>query len=77
MPVIMVTAKAAEKERVKGFALGADDYVVKPFSPRELLFRVKAVLKRSERKDLGGSEPLSFTGDTLVVDRKGHKVWLL
>jgi two-component system OmpR family response regulator len=76
MPVIMVTAKASEEERVAGFALGADDYVVKPFSPRELLFRVKAVLKRSERKELGGSEPLSFNGGTLIIDGGSYKVRL-
>ena len=45
VPVIMLTAKSSEEERVAGFALGADDYVVKPFSPRELIFRVMAVLK--------------------------------
>jgi DNA-binding response OmpR family regulator len=76
VPIIMVTAKASEEERVAGFALGADDYVVKPFSPRELLFRVKAVLKRSEKKELGGSEPLSFNGGTLIVDGSGYKVSL-
>jgi DNA-binding response OmpR family regulator len=43
-PIIMLTSKFSEEERVAGFALGADDYVVKPFSPRELVFRVKAVL---------------------------------
>ena len=76
VPVIMLTAKASEEERVAGFALGADDYVVKPFSPRELLFRVKAVLRRSERKDLGGLEPLSFNGGTLVIDGGSYKVKL-
>lgn len=48
-PVIMLTSKASEEERLAGFALGADDYVVKPFSPRELVFRVKALLKRAQR----------------------------
>ena len=72
----MLTAKASEEERVAGFALGADDYVVKPFSPRELLFRVKAVLRRSERKILGGLEPLSFNGGTLVIDGGSYKVKL-
>ena len=73
-PVIMLTAKASEEERVAGFALGADDYVVKPFSPRELVFRVKAVLKRSEGKELGGSEPLSFNGGSLLIDGGSYKV---
>jgi DNA-binding response OmpR family regulator len=73
-PVIMLTAKASEEERVAGFALGADDYVVKPFSPRELVFRVKAVLKRSEKADSGYATPLSFNGGDLVVDGGTYKV---
>jgi len=51
-PIIMLTAKASEEERVAGFALGADDYVVKPFSPRELVYRIKAVLRRQQKGDL-------------------------
>ncbi len=74
MPVIMLTAKASEEERVAGFALGADDYVVKPFSPRELVSRVKAVLKRSEKRDLAGAESLSFNGGSLVIDGRDYKV---
>jgi DNA-binding response OmpR family regulator len=50
IPVIMVTAKGSEPDRVVGLELGADDYVVKPFSPRELVARVKAVLRRAESK---------------------------
>lgn len=74
VPIIMLTAKASEEERVAGFALGADDYVVKPFSPRELVFRVKAVLKRSRRRDLAGAEPLSFNKGTLLIDGSSYKV---
>ena len=48
VPVIMLTAKGEEDDRVKGLELGADDYVTKPFSPRELVSRVKAVLRRVE-----------------------------
>ena len=70
-PVIMVTAKSSEEERVAGFALGADDYVVKPFSPRELVYRVKAMLKRAQKKDLGDAAPLSFNAGALTVD--GHR----
>jgi two-component system OmpR family response regulator len=76
IPVIMLTAKASEEERVAGFALGADDYVVKPFSPRELVFRVKAVLKRSEKKEPSGSERLSFNKGALVVDGHSYDVKL-
>src|SRR4051812_22141771 len=47
MPIIMLTAKAAESDRVVGLEIGADDYVTKPFSPRELVARVKAVLRRA------------------------------
>ncbi len=73
-PIIMLTAKASEEERVAGFALRADDYVVKPFSPRELVFRVKAVLKRFERRDMAGTEALSFNGASLVIDGRDYKV---
>jgi len=48
VPIIMLTAKASEEDRVNGLRLGADDYLVKPFSPRELVARVKAILRRSE-----------------------------
>jgi DNA-binding response OmpR family regulator len=67
-PVIMLTAKSSEEERVAGFALGADDYVVKPFSPRELLFRVRAILKRAQKTDLGDTKPMSFNNKLLVID---------
>lgn len=73
-PIIMLTAKASEEERVAGFALGADDYVVKPFSPRELVFRVKAVLKRSEKAEGGQATPLSFNNGQLIVDGGSYKV---
>jgi DNA-binding response OmpR family regulator len=73
-PIIMLTAKASEEERVAGFTLGADDYVVKPFSPRELVFRVKAVLKRFEKGDLGGSQPMSFNGASLLIDGQNYTV---
>lgn len=74
IPVIMVTSKYSEEERVAGFALGADDYVVKPFSPRELVYRVKAVLKRLEKPDLKGGGPLSFEGGSLVIDGERYEV---
>lgn len=70
VPIIMLTAKSSEEERIAGFALGADDYVVKPFSPRELVFRVKSLLKRSQKGDLVGTEPMSFNKGSLLVD--GH-----
>ncbi|HEB01657.1 MAG TPA: response regulator transcription factor [Nitrospirae bacterium] len=74
IPVIMVTSKYSEEERVAGFALGADDYVVKPFSPRELVYRVKAVLKRVEKADMRGTKPLSFNDGGLVIDGQSYEV---
>ncbi|WP_053364800.1 response regulator transcription factor [Bacillus sp. FJAT-27245] len=61
MPIIMLTAKVSEKERIKGFKLGADDYVVKPFSPGELMVRIEAVLRRTASR----CGKLSFTGFTI------------
>ncbi|WP_121614300.1 response regulator transcription factor [Mesobacillus foraminis] len=61
MPIIMLTAKAAEKDRIQGFKLGADDYVVKPFSPAELMARIEAVLRRTASR----CGKLSFTGFTI------------
>jgi two-component system, OmpR family, phosphate regulon response regulator PhoB len=73
VPVIMLTAKGEEVDRVVGFELGADDYVVKPFSVRELLLRVKAILRRS--KGEGGPPPkIDFGG--LRIDREAHRVWV-
>jgi len=71
VPVIILTSKSSEEDRVVGFALGADDYVVKPFSPRELVSRVKAVLKRAHRDDLSAAEAVSFERGGLVLD--GHR----
>lgn len=73
IPVIMLTARGEEVDRVVGLELGADDYVVKPFSPRELVLRVRAVLKRN-----APSEPTAKTTslkmDGLVVDMDAYKV---
>ena len=73
-PIIMLTSKSLEEERITGFALGADDYVVKPFSPRELVYRVKAVLKRAQKQDIGESQSLSFDRGTLTVDGQTYRV---
>ncbi|WP_077211245.1 response regulator [Bacillus dakarensis] len=61
VPIIMLTAKVSEKDRIKGFKLGADDYVVKPFSPAELMVRIEAVLRRTASR----CGKLSFTGLTI------------
>lgn len=73
IPVIMLTAKSAEEERIAGFALGADDYVVKPASPRELVYRLKAVLKRYDRAT-AAAQPLSFSNGALTLDSRRHEV---
>jgi DNA-binding response OmpR family regulator len=73
VPVIMLTARRQETDRIYGLELGADDYVTKPFSPAELVSRVKAVLRRSSGSTLnGGERPLSF-GD-LSIDPKSRQV---
>src|SRR5689334_12189337 len=74
VPVIMLTARGEEDDRITGFEVGADDYVSKPFSPRELTARVKAVLRRASAPSIPGvpSEPL-VAGD-LVVDPSAHEV---
>jgi DNA-binding response OmpR family regulator len=64
IPIIMLTAKSEEEDRIKGLGLGADDYVVKPFSPRELVARVKALLRRTK----GTRESISFNRGDLVID---------
>lgn len=71
VPIIMLTAKATEADRVVGLELGADDYITKPFSPRELVARVKAVLRRSGAQ----TEPSPVLGGgDLVIDLHGHEV---
>ncbi len=72
VPIIMLTAKAAEADRVAGLRLGADDYVVKPFSPLELVARVDAVLRRARPGGPGGV--LSFDQGRLVIDPAGREV---
>jgi two-component system OmpR family response regulator len=73
-PIIMLTAKASEEERVAGFALGADDYIVKPFSPRELVYRIKAVLRRQQKGDLDHAAPVSFNQGALIIDGQSYEV---
>jgi two-component system phosphate regulon response regulator PhoB len=74
IPVLMVTARGEEIDRVVGFELGADDYVVKPFSVRELLLRVQAVLRRG-KPELESSESTIEFG-RLRIDRGAYRVWV-
>jgi len=71
VPVIIVSAKGQESDRIQGLELGADDYVVKPFSVRELLLRVKAVLRRS---DLEEGEPAQLSAGDIQLDTTRHQV---
>lgn len=70
-PIVMLTARGDETDRIVGLELGADDYVVKPFSPRELVARVRTVLRRVRRSPAAG-DPLAFDG--LVVDPRTREV---
>ena len=71
IPIIMLTAKAEEVDRIVGLELGADDYITKPFSPRELVLRVKSVIRRSA----GEPEPADHIKvEDIVVDRSRHQV---
>lgn len=75
VPVIMLTAKSEEDDRVRGLELGADDYITKPFSPRELVSRVKAVLRRTEATS-GGMRGLIEVDDRLRIDFDRREVWV-
>ena len=71
IPVLMLTARGEEMDRVVGLSLGADDYVVKPFSPKELMMRVAAIIKRS-----GGEENNRFVFEGLTVDFTARLVFI-
>lgn len=73
VPVVVLTVRAEEVDKVKGLELGADDYVAKPFSHMELLARVKAVLRRSHMPELRGAENLMEAGD-IQIDLAAHQV---
>ncbi len=67
VPILMLTAKAGEDDRIRGLELGADDYVTKPFSPRELVLRAKAILRRAHGDEAGGGRT-SYGGGRLALD---------
>jgi two-component system phosphate regulon response regulator PhoB len=73
LAILMLTAKGEEIDRIVGFELGADDYVVKPFSVRELLLRIDAILRRGKGEQIG-LLPIQF--GRLRVDREAHRVWV-
>jgi DNA-binding response OmpR family regulator len=71
MPVIMLTAKSAEDDRIRGLCIGADDYVIKPFSVRELIARVQAHLRRSNKDD---KKELSFNKGSLIINALSSEI---
>ncbi len=75
VPVIMLTAKGEEDDRVRGLELGADDYVTKPFSPRELVSRVRAVMRRISSLE-GSTASIIHVDENLKLDFSRREVWL-
>jgi DNA-binding response OmpR family regulator len=73
VPILILTAKSDERDRIAGLELGADDYVTKPFSPRELVLRVAAIMRRG-RTSMTEIGPVSYGGGRLVIDEDRHRV---
>ncbi|MBI5187221.1 MAG: response regulator [Nitrospinae bacterium] len=76
IPIIMVTAREEEVDRLLGFELGADDYITKPFSVRELVLRVRAVLRRGGRVEGKDSKSLFLQVGDVRMDKASHTVWV-
>jgi len=74
VPIIMLTAKVEEEDILHGLNIGADDYIAKPFSPRQLIARVNAILRRAENNTAILSDNLSFNNGELVIDNIKHEV---
>lgn len=74
VPIIMLTAKVDEVDILKGLDIGADDYVMKPFSPKQLIARVIAVLRRMENDLMPLSNIISFNNDDLIIDNLKYEV---
>ena len=74
VPIIMLTAKVEEEDILRGLKIGADDYVTKPFSPRQLMARVDAVLRRAEDSSVPLASLISFNNDELVIDTLKYEV---
>lgn len=72
VPVMMLTAKTSEEERINGIVIGADDYITKPFSPREVVVRIEAILRRTNRDD--NKDLLSFNHQAVVIDKLKKEV---
>lgn len=76
IPIIMVTAKGQEIDRIMGFEYGADDYVVKPFSTKELILRIKALLKRSQKGKVNDKKQGVLKSGVIKMDLDEHKVYV-
>jgi DNA-binding response OmpR family regulator len=76
IPIIMLTAKGEEADRIAGLELGADDYVTKPFSPKELVARVKAVLRRAGAKPLVDPQAQPLTRGEITMNPSTRQVWV-
>lgn len=75
IPILMLTAKVKEEDRINGLALGADDYMAKPFSPRELVMRIKTILRRSGNGELL-AEQITYNGGDLKIDAGKQEVFV-
>jgi DNA-binding response OmpR family regulator len=73
-PILMLTAKSGEEDRIRGLEIGADDYVTKPFSPRELVLRCQAILRRGGQADGVAYQPASYGGGAMVIDEQRRAV---
>lgn len=73
-PIMMLTAKGEEVSRIEGFEVGADDYIVKPFSPREIVLRVAAILKRTEAMNAEKESSEIIKMPNLEIDNQAHRV---
>jgi DNA-binding response OmpR family regulator len=78
VPILFLTARSSESDRITGFEVGGDDYVAKPFSPRELVLRVKSILKRTARSDAGEKKSGSWQlgGSVLKIDSTAHRAMI-
>jgi phosphate regulon transcriptional regulator PhoB len=74
LPILMLTAKAGEADRIVGLEMGADDYLAKPFSPREMVARVRAILRRSEAKPV--AEAAAYEKSSLKIDFSTYEVFV-
>src|SRR3954470_22642691 len=77
VPILMLTAVGSAEDRVAGFSLGADDYLVKPYSPRELVARIKALLKRSGNSESPLGRAMRFDGGALEIDTSRQNLTML